>query len=125
MRRWIIFIYRWFKGPLCRKILEKSEHPLHIKAIKMIDAALMVEGKKRLDDETIALVLAELKSARLKFKDITDGHYGYAVIQEELDELWDAVKANDLEQAREEAIQVAAMGVRFFVDLVAMITPPK
>ena len=40
-----------------------------------------------------------------------------AVIAEELDELWDEVKANRLDRACAEAIQVAAMGIRFVVDM--------
>ncbi len=69
------------------------------------------------DEQAFDKVFDELKFARSKFKPISDGHYGFAVIKEELDELWDSVKTNDLENARKEAIQVAAMGVRFFLDL--------
>ncbi len=62
-------------------------------------------------------VLEELQSATSKFNSFNNPHEGYAVILEELDELWDAIKANDLEAARREAIQVTAMGLRFLVDL--------
>ena len=48
-------------------------------------------------------------------------HEGYAVIAEELDELWDEVKKNrrkrDPERMRKEASQVAAMALRFMVDI--------
>lgn len=48
-------------------------------------------------------------------------HEGYAVILEEVDELWDEVKKKSTErsidQMREEAIQIAAMAVRFINDL--------
>ena len=50
-------------------------------------------------------------------------HEGYAVILEELDELWDEVKKNPSkhprlkEAMRSEAIQVAAMAVRFIIDV--------
>ena len=44
-------------------------------------------------------------------------HEGYAVLKEEVDEMWDAIKANDLDSARKEAIQVAAMALRFLVDV--------
>ena len=46
------------------------------------------------------------------------GHEGYAVIREELDEPWGEVKTKDgLGRACEEAVQVAAMALRFLVDL--------
>lgn len=46
-------------------------------------------------------------------------HEGCAIITEELDELWEVVKADDGRTgwAREEAIQVAAMAVRYVLDL--------
>ena len=41
-------------------------------------------------------------------------HEGYAVILEELDELWEAIKENEHPtRLREEAIQVAAMALEF------------
>lgn len=64
---------------------------------------------------------AELRRAREKFPgNQNSAHEGYAVILEELDELWDEVKGNDLkrnERMRAEAIQVAAMAIRFIEDL--------
>jgi len=47
-------------------------------------------------------------------------HEGYAVIKEELDELWEAVRNSDKANAEEEAIQVAAMCIHFLTDLERM-----
>lgn len=44
-------------------------------------------------------------------------HEGYAILKEEVDELWDAVRADDLDHAAMEAVQVAAMAIRFICDL--------
>ncbi len=46
-------------------------------------------------------------------------HEGYAVIREELDELWDEIKRDRGRElpAMEEAVQIAAMGVRYVLDL--------
>ncbi len=44
-------------------------------------------------------------------------HEGYAILLEEMDELWDEIKTNDInDNMRKEAIQVAAMALRFLVD---------
>lgn len=48
-------------------------------------------------------------------------HEGYAVILEELEELWDEIKkrkeGRDIEKMQKEAIQIAAMAVRFVTDI--------
>lgn len=44
-------------------------------------------------------------------------HEGYAVILEEIEELWEAVRRDDLSQALHEAAQVGAMAARFINDL--------
>jgi len=59
----------------------------------------------------------ELHRAQEAFPPIASPHEGYAVILEELDELWEAVKANRVETAIEEAVQVGAMAMRFVLDL--------
>ena len=58
-----------------------------------------------------------MERAQERFRPFNNAHEGYAVILEELDELWAAVKQNDLRGARSEAVHVAAMAIRFIVDL--------
>ena len=77
------------------------------------------------DARTIGLLLIagrELRKASGKFKPFNSPHEGYAVILEELDELWEHVKANDGAdgEAFWEAIQIAAMALRYCYDLSAV-----
>jgi hypothetical protein len=62
-------------------------------------------------------ILREAESARAKFAPLNSSHEGYAVIAEELDELWDDVKGNDVVHAIDEAVQVGAMALRFIADM--------
>lgn len=71
---------------------------------------------------TTEQVLSEVKRAKGMFpQDFVNQHEGYAVILEEFDELWDEVKKNqknyDLPAMRKEAIQCAAMCIRFATEL--------
>jgi len=71
------------------------------------------------DKETLAKVEDELRRARSLHIDYHSGHEGYAVILEELDELWEEVRKRHQDKAamRREAIQVAATALRFVVDV--------
>ena len=59
----------------------------------------------------------ELQRARSLHPDLRSAHEGYAVILEELDELWDHVRTKqserDLDAMRVEAIQIATTAIRF------------
>lgn len=70
-------------------------------------------------DGVLAEVGRELGDAVKKFDSFNTAHEGYAVILEELDELWTEVKDRhqDPKRMREEAKQVAAMAVRFMLDI--------
>lgn len=63
----------------------------------------------------------ELKEARQKYNTFHSNHEGYAVIKEEVDELWDFIKQSKLTYAddrmRKECIQISAMAIRFIEDL--------
>lgn len=68
--------------------------------------------------EALAAASEELGRARQKWPaGFHSGHEGYAVLKEELEELWDAVKADDAAHARREAVQIAAMALRYLTDL--------
>lgn len=68
------------------------------------------------------MVSKELKSARSKHGNMKSIHEGYAVILEELDEVWDEVKKKsserDMENLLKEIIQVAAMAQKMAEDVV-------
>jgi len=55
------------------------------------------------------------------FDDLQSVHQAYALLLEELDELWDEIKkkndARNPEAMREEAMQIAALAIRFMTDL--------
>ena len=72
--------------------------------------------------EAHELILDECIRARKKFSPFNSAHEGYAVILEEMDELWEEIKNNpkNWERIQEEVLQVAAMGMRFLIDLERM-----
>ena len=67
------------------------------------------------------LIQEEYKTASSKYPPFNSTHEGYAVIQEEVDELWDLVKANKgikgNQEFKKECIQIASMAIRFINDL--------
>jgi len=74
-----------------------------------------------------AEVADELARARRKFPGAQNSpHEGWAVLREEVDELWDDVKGNaSRETMRKEAIQIAAMAIRFIEDLCDSLADPE
>jgi hypothetical protein len=80
-------------------------------------------------DVTIGMVRDELSRAMELWPPMQSAHEGYAVILEELEELWEHVKMNqkrrDIGKMREEAIQLAAMAARFVADLTLTDERPK
>lgn len=69
----------------------------------------------------LAEVHGEVTEASKNWPPSHNAHEGYAVLLEEVDELWDCVKTKqkhrDLVKMRAEAIQVAAMAVRFAIEV--------
>ncbi len=66
-------------------------------------------------------VKAELETACARYPSMNSAHEGYAVLLEEVEELWDEVKKRpsmrDPAKMRAEAVQVAAMALRFILDV--------
>lgn len=61
----------------------------------------------------------ELIEAINKFPSFNSYHEGYAVIKEEVDELWDEIKKknHDKNNLLKESLQVATMAIRFILDM--------
>lgn len=69
-------------------------------------------------DDVLASVRAEVIRAQTKHpRPFASPHEGYGILAEEVDELWDDIKADRNDAARSEAVQVAAMAVRYLVEL--------
>jgi len=72
--------------------------------------------------EDIILEIAhEVARAKENWPPFNSAHEGFAVLKEEIDELWDEVKVKqknrDLAKMQYEAIQVAAMAIRFAMEV--------
>jgi glycyl-tRNA synthetase beta subunit len=69
----------------------------------------------------IFVEVSEELDRALAWPAFNSAHEGYAVLAEEVDELWEHVKVNqkrrDIVAMRKEAIQVAAMAIRFVLDV--------
>lgn len=72
-------------------------------------------------NQVLCLVANELEEATEKYGAFASGHEGYAIIKEELEELWEEVKNHQkdgiTEPLTDEGIQVAAMALRFLMDV--------
>ena len=67
--------------------------------------------------EIIDAILEEYDQAEARFGAYNSAHEGYAVLKEEVDELWDEIKLKEHlrlpYKLQREAIQVAAVAMRF------------
>lgn len=63
------------------------------------------------------LVYLELERATEKFGPFYSAMEGQAIIAEEFDEFTKAVRHEGVNRAREEAVQLAAMAIRFLIDV--------
>ena len=85
-----------------------------------VNAVLKIKPYTEMTKEVaLKLIEVELDSAMEKFPLFNSSHEGYAVILEEMDELWHEIKNNknphSLVNQKKEAIQVGAMAVKFLM----------
>lgn len=80
----------------------------------------MIEFANKIDNKAFELVRKEYLNALYKRGSFHSAHEGFAILMEEVDELWAAVKIipgdpDKAEMILEEAQQVAAMAIRMMV----------
>lgn len=70
-------------------------------------------------NQALADIEQEYSRARMKHRPMNSRHEGYAVIKEEVDELWDEIKKREPspENLRKEAIQIGAMILAFLLEV--------
>lgn len=72
-------------------------------------------------NEILAEILEELIRAQKAYPPFNSAHEGFSILNEEVDELWEHVKVKQRDRnpvsMQEEAIQIAAMAVRFAYDV--------
>lgn len=74
-------------------------------------------------DSILDFIKHEFNTATKKFGTFNNAHEGYAVLLEEVDELWEAIKLKQsnpkrLNLIQKEAIQVSAMAIRIIYDCI-------
>jgi len=74
-----------------------------------------------IDETRLQIIMDQVKTefieASQNFGSFHNYHEGYAVLKEEVDELWDEIKGQQRTfELRTEARQVAAMAIRFLYD---------
>jgi hypothetical protein len=66
--------------------------------------------------DVMPLIAKEMQYGYERFGTYHNSHEHYAVLQEEVDEWWDAVKRNTADYELYELIQVAAVALRYVVE---------
>jgi NTP pyrophosphatase (non-canonical NTP hydrolase) len=72
-----------------------------------------------MEKQFIELINKEYQRANKLFPPFKSTHEGYAVLLEEVDELWDNIKQNKgMENMKEEIVQIGAMAMKFYVNFI-------
>ena len=73
-------------------------------------------------EEVFELVRGELRAAMVNYPPMYSPHEAHSIIREEFEEFWDEVKVKqgkrNVKGMGDELIQVAAMAIRAYVDLI-------
>lgn len=80
-----------------------------------------------MSEKNIDLVKAEIKRGVERHGNYNSSHEAYAVLLEEVDELWDEIKKRhqDYPAMKKEAIQVAAIAIRFCDEIDEILAKPN
>lgn len=89
---------------------------MRLRTISEISGFFEVEAKVA---SSLQAVIEEYQRGLKKFGTYNSRHEAYAVIKEELDELWDEIKSNR-DEGDEESIQVAATALRYVIEFVSI-----
>lgn len=72
-------------------------------------------------DQAFADVRKEVEKAVDRYEPMRSAHEGHSILREEVEELWEHVKRRQgwrsIDEMRHEAVQVAAMAIRFIHDI--------
>lgn len=99
-----------------------SSHPKFTETTTQIDTLSLDQIFKELTlDLLLSQVRGEVKTAIQNWPPFNSAHEGFSVLKEEVDELWDEVKIKQKDRQltlmRKEALQVAAMAIRFALEV--------
>lgn len=97
---------------------EPQDEPTDLELEDFFNALTGAGGEECAIIDVLEEVHTEVHRAEKKHKPQTSPHGAYAVLLEEVDELWEEIKKNNGRgaDARKEAIQIAAMAVRYVLD---------
>ena len=113
--KWVDYLDR-----INNELDEKAEQEsLLVEAVTPRFPHILVSDSRMLN--IVATVLKEFQQASSNNSQFASAHEGFAILWEEVDELWDEVKKNsktrDIQLMDGEAKQVAAMAIRFMYDI--------